>query len=378
MLLDDIEVAALQRGRCSSAAEGRHHPPRAPRTPELSFNGAAALQQRRAARRRAAPRARPDGFNGAAALQQRRVVLRAIQSSSARSGFNGAAALQQRRASACAGTRRGSTRLQRGRCSSAAEGFFWDRGAGFPLYELQRGRCSSAAEGTEAAAHWSRSERLQRGRCSSAAEGAGGKADRRRQPEASTGPLLFSSGGDAPRLDETACLRKLQRGRCSSAAEGRARRPRRTRTTQRFNGAAALQQRRGDERRAWVRPIPRASTGPLLFSSGGRRGRIDQSRRHGDASTGPLLFSSGGLGDAVVDLGDVRASTGPLLFSSGGARPSTSRRARLRRFNGAAALQQRRAVARYKTTPRRAPCFNGAAALQQRRATLASCSRPTS
>ena len=189
-------------------------------------------------------------------------------------GFNGAAALQQRR---------GST-------AHVPQ----PRQAG----ELQRGRCSSAAEGH---------------RC--------GPGSHHRGADASTGPLLFSSGGAMPLSRGTPQLILLQRGRCSSAAEGPDTTSSRSRGCSRFNGAAALQQRRA-----------RATPGRGVAGRG--------------ASTGPLLFSSGG----IADLNGASLVMAPL-----------------QRGRCSSAAEGPGAESPW---PRRSSCFNGAAALQQRRGTI--------
>ena len=132
----------LQWGRGSSAAEGTYRVHLRVRSaasmgPRLfsrgrmvrrrtavsspsSFNGAAALQPRKAILARLRPAA-PTGFNGAAALQPRKDTTLDPRTGEPK-GFNGAAALQPRKAPT---TRRRCWKLfalQWGRGSSAAEG----------------------------------------------------------------------------------------------------------------------------------------------------------------------------------------------------------------------------------------------------------------
>ena len=85
----------LQWGRGSSAAEGRPASG-ACRFARRSFNGAAALQPRKAMLARLRPAA-PTGFNGAAALQPRKDTTLDPRTGEPK-GFHGAAALQPRKA----------------------------------------------------------------------------------------------------------------------------------------------------------------------------------------------------------------------------------------------------------------------------------------
>ncbi len=165
------------------------------------------------------PRARTSSpwFNGAAALQPRKAAG-SPRSAVGTSCFNGAAALQPRKAAVASVGCGSVATLQWGRGSSAAEGRAAPTSS-CPHRSLQWGRGSSAAEGTFSAV-----PRIVRGTSFNGAAalqprkgGAGPAVDPVRP--ASMGPRLFS------------------RGRRAAASAGEARR-------RCFNGAAALQPRK--------------------------------------------------------------------------------------------------------------------------------------
>ena len=233
----DFVSTRLQWGRGSSAAEGRSTWTAGNRT--TSFNGAAALQPRKAGRgwTSPVPIAGLQWGRGSSAAEGHSVLVLPLTASC----FNGAAALQPRKA-------QGVELGLRHRCASMGPRLF-SRGRvrvcnQVPLERqlLQWGRGSSAAEGCD----W---------------HAAGCTAEC-----ASMGPRLFSRGRGRKHTsageDKRASMgpRLFSRGRmplrcCETRTEGG------------FNGAAALQPRKDDK---WVETNPegKASMGPRLFSRG--------------------------------------------------------------------------------------------------------------
>ena len=284
----------LQRGRCSMAAESGPAPRRWASNTRLQRGRCSMAAERLAGRRRR--RRRRDASTRPLLDGSGEMSLASHASSSLRSRFNEAAARWQRRERIVAWIRVRACRLQRGRCSMAAERLDAlaaetadelaastrplldgsgerlrdDETRGLVGVVLQRGRCSMAAESVMRGTHdGGAPDELQRGRCSMAAESfptwprrsrgtsgfneAAARWQRRgrlrpgatRPRRASTRPLLDGSGEAVL----TAWLRgwdaALQRGRCSMAAESPPRRPATRRSCRRFNEAAARWQRRG-------------------------------------------------------------------------------------------------------------------------------------
>ena len=211
----DFVSTRLQWGRGSSAAEGRSTWTAGNRT--TSFNGAAALQPRKAGRgwTSPVPIAGLQWGRGSSAAEGHSVLVLPLTASC----FNGAAALQPRKAQGvelglrhrCASM--GPRLFSRGRCSTLPTGRYQKRS------RLQWGRGSSAAEGFDLGSYLPPMQSLQWGRGSSAAEGCLCDAVRPAPREASMGPRLFSRGRTTSGSRPTRRGR-LQWGRGSSAAEG--------------------------------------------------------------------------------------------------------------------------------------------------------------
>ena len=158
---------------------------------------------------------------------------------------------------------------------------------------------------------------------------------------------------------------------CSSGKRGEPIRDRRE--VSGFNGAAALQQRKACDRLP-VATRDQASMGPLLCSSGKmlllllmlmsgvllqwgrcfaaaeRSDSLDEIIAEVGASMGPLLCSSGKPAICGRSPKKREASMGPLLCSSGKSN-SLGSSSRSSRFNGAAALQQRKGALQHRAGP---------------------------
>jgi len=273
--------------------------------PSDCFNGAAALQRRRARWRIGGTSRRAASFNGAAALQRRRGHLQdvpAARSCGASMGpplFSGGGALSIVQIDTKTMT------LQWGRRSSAAEG--------------RRGHIRRMDHGV---VRFNGAAALQRRR------GNGSTPRRFPNEEASMGPPLFSGGGKTPSasafsLGQLASMGPplfsgggawafflslgglvvvLQWGRRSSAAEGRTSPSSSWPRSRCFNGAAALQRRRAWAAVVQLSHADQASMGPPLFSGGGRE-RRRVVRLGGGASMGPPLFSGGGRAEVSACAG---------------------------------------------------------------------------
>ena len=294
----DFVSTRLQWGRGSSAAEGRSTWTAGNRT--TRFKGAAALQPRKAGRGRTSPVpiAGLQWGRGSSAAEGHSVLVLPLTASC----FNGAAALQPRKAQGvelglrhrCASM--GPRLFSRGRCSTLPTGRYQKRS------RLQWGRGSSAAEGFDLGSYLPPMQSLQWGRGSSAAEGCRRDRGRSRTArQASMGPRLFSRG--RVRVCNQVPLERqlLQWGRGSSAAEGCD-----------WHAAGCTAEC--------------ASMGPRLFSRG-------RGRKHTSAGE------------------DKRASMGPRLFSRGRMPLRCCETRTEGGFNGAAALQPRKDDKWVETNP---------------------------
>ena len=229
-------------------------------------------------------------FNGAAAVQPRKARRHSEKPAEAY-GFNGAAAVQPRKAAKT-----------------------WSRPS--PPATLQWGRGCSAAEGRPQMLMAVTHEWLQWGRGCSAAEGRCVALHRHQPFDASMGPRLFSRGRDAG----TDCGRRRGRGFNGAAAV----QPRKARRASVLaSNRCPLQWGRGcSAAEGWEKPYiclvgGRASMGPRLFSRGrpggaGRRGGRP-ARFNGAAAVQPRKVGPRAL--AMIRVG--AASMGPRLFSRG-------------------------------------------------------------
>ena len=256
--------------------------------------------------------------------------------------------------------------------------------------ELQWGRGSSAAEGTRTLTGCSICRTLQWGRGSSAAEGVADPVRRLPGVRASMGPRLFSRGRSLGQREAKAST-PLQWGRGSSAAEGRPASGACRFARRSFNGAAALQPRKA----SWERPpsgIPAGFNGAAALQPRKAAGESVAAGKdksfNGAAALQPrkgvplCRFSSigwvllqWGRGSSAAE-GTYRvhlrvrsaASMGPRLFSRGRMVRRRTAVSSPSSFNGAAALQPRKAMLA-RLRPAAPTGFNGAAALQPRKDT---------
>ena len=236
---------------------------------KTGFNGAAALQPRKAGRRRRPHAAGPAASMGPRLFSRGRGGLAVYKTSEWLASMGPRLFSRGRVTNTPTALSAGA--LQWGRGSSAAEGQgqqgtdtlpggasmgprLFSRGrygvlpATVQFWELQWGRGSSAAEGLATAPPIFQGSQLQWGRGSSAAEGEIPAALVREEPDASMGPRLFSRGRERMRFRQPFCRF-------------------------RFNGAAALQPRKV-QCGAWpARVGVPASMGPRLFSRGREVGR---------------------------------------------------------------------------------------------------------
>jgi len=188
-----------------------------------------------------------------------------------------------------------------------------------------------------------------------------------------TGPPRFNGAAAVqPRKETISQLartdyRRLQWGRGCSAAERRSR-PRAAGRHCGFNGAAAVQPRKGVPKPK-VDATTVASMGPRLFS----RGKVvcgGDLHRAGPRFNGAAAVQPRKDRSRHAQGASQRASMGPRLFSRGKVRRTSahSRGYVLQWGRGCSAAES---AYRTPTTSPPARCFNGAAAVQPRKAVLA-------
>jgi len=177
------------------------------------------------------------------------------------------------------------------------------------------------------------------------------------------GPRLFSRG-KVMNLASVTESKLLQWGRGCSAAERVGRRPLLPflRKLQWGRGCSAAESSTHDVARVGTQ---RASMGPRLFSRG-KVGYVGDDRRTGPLQWGRGCSAAESAAGAVRNGGLVRASMGPRLFSRGKSMPRDSARQTWTCFNGAAAVQPRKAHRASRSSSTRSG-FNGAAAVQPRK-----------
>ena len=258
---------------------------------KTGFNGAAALQPRKAGRRRRPHAAGPAASMGPRLFSRGRGGLAVYKTSEWLASMGPRLFSRGRVTNTPTALSAGA--LQWGRGSSAAEGQGQQGtdtlpgGASMGPRLFSRGRYGVLPATVQ---FWE----LQWGRGSSAAEGNVCGSANHFVDSASMGPRLFSRGRFNAERGLPVSVFLLQWGRGSSAAEGRWVDVGSDAKSGRFNGAAALQPRKA-ARRNTILWVCRASMGPRLFSRG-RDADVDGMFDLSDASMGPRLFSRGRSG----------------------------------------------------------------------------------